>query len=166
MITLRQATADDELFLWTMLFEAANMTQDGASSPEPAKADPYLAQYVVDWGREGDLGVIAELQGKSVGAAWIRLLTDTAHSYPRAEPGAPELAIAVRPDQAGRGVGGAMLARLIELARPRYPAIVLSVREANRARRLYERHGFVVIDEVVNRVGTRSFVMQIRLTPQ
>jgi ribosomal protein S18 acetylase RimI-like enzyme len=162
-ITLRQAAQADEPFLWAMLFEAANMTQDGASSPEPAKADPYLAQYVANWGRESDLGVIAERHGDPLGAAWVRLLIDTAHTYPKAEQGAPELAIAVRPDQIGQGVGGAMLDHLIELARPHFPAIVLSVRETNPARRLYERHGFVAIDEIVNRVGTRSFVMQIRL---
>ena len=36
---------------------------------------------------------------------------------------------------------------------------MLSVREANPARRLYERMGFVVVQTIVNRVGGASFVM-------
>jgi ribosomal protein S18 acetylase RimI-like enzyme len=40
-----------------------------------------------------------------------------------------------------------------------HPAIVLSVREANPARRLYERMGFAVVDIAVNRVGGSSYVM-------
>jgi ribosomal protein S18 acetylase RimI-like enzyme len=73
--------------------------------------------------------------------------------------GIPELAIAVLPQYIGQGIGARLLARLLEDARSLYPAVVLSVRDANPARRLYERLGFVVVDTVVNRVGGESFVM-------
>lgn len=162
---LRDALPEDEPFLWQMLYYAANMALDGARSPDAAKEDPYLAKFVEGWGGQGDIGVIAYEPGtgRPLGAAWARVLAGAEQSYPSVEGGVPELAIAVLPELIGRGVGGALLARLLELARPRYPAIVLSVREQNPARRLYERHGFVVVEEIVNRVGGRSFVMLARL---
>jgi ribosomal protein S18 acetylase RimI-like enzyme len=164
-IILRAATAADEGFLWEMLFYAATMAEDGATSADDARASLFLAPYVAGWGGPGDIGVIAEdAAGELLGAAWLRPLADEG-GHPSIAPIYPELAIAVRPELLGRGVGGALLARLLELARPHYPGVVLSVRAANPARRLYERHGFIIVDEMTNRVGTRSYVMVARLAP-
>jgi GNAT superfamily N-acetyltransferase len=158
--TIRPATPADELFLWEMLFYAANMADDGAASGADAKAHPYLAKYVRGWGRAGDLGAIAAADDQQpIGAAWVRLLAGPEKNYPNVGDGVPELAIAVSPQMIGQGIGARLLARLFDAARPVYPALVLSVREANPARRLYGRMGFVVVDTTVNRVGGRSFVM-------
>jgi ribosomal protein S18 acetylase RimI-like enzyme len=46
------------------------------------------------------------------------------------------------------------------LADARHIDVALTVREGNPAIRLYQRAGFVVIEEIVNRVGGKSFVMQ------
>jgi ribosomal protein S18 acetylase RimI-like enzyme len=162
-VTLREAEAADEPFLWAMLFQAANMAADGARSPDEAREHPYLAKFVRGWGRPGDLGVVAEAAGLAVGAAWVRHLVGAEKDYPAVDDAYPELAVAVLPGRAGQGIGGALLGRLIALARPRFPGIVLSVRADNPARRLYERHGFAVSGEIVNRVGTRSYVMELRL---
>jgi ribosomal protein S18 acetylase RimI-like enzyme len=52
---------------------------------------------------------------------------------------------------------------LLDAARSLYSAIVLSVRADNPARRLYERVGFVAVDEITNRVGGTSLVMKVDL---
>ena len=160
---IHPATPADEPFLWEMLFYAANMAEDGATSGEDAKTHPYLAKYVGGWGRAGDLGVVAADDGRPIGAAWVRLLAGAEKNYPAIDNDVPELAIAVLPEQIGQGIGGKLLARLLEDAKPIYPAIVLSVREANPARRLYERLGFVVVETITNRVGGRSYVMLKKL---
>ena len=51
------------------------------------------------------------------------------------------------PGQRGRGVGTALLARVLEAAQERYTAVSLSVTASNPARRLYERAGFIVLKE-------------------
>jgi ribosomal protein S18 acetylase RimI-like enzyme len=162
-VRVREAVAADEPFLCLMLFHAAHMAADGARSAEEARAHPYLAKFVRGWGRPGDLGAVAEAGAGPVGAAWLRHLAGAEKSYVDVDDAYPELAIAVLPERAGQGVGGALLGRLIALARPHYSGIVLSVRADNPARRLYERHGFAVSGEIVNRVGTRSYVMELRL---
>lgn len=165
-ITISETTPDDEPFLWEMLAHAAHMADDGEASAELARQHPFLAKFVRGWGRPGDLGVLAAgPSGRRLGAAWVRHLVGPEQSYPAVDPAFPELAIAVLPEHAGRGLGGALLARLTALARGAYPGIVLSVRVGNPALRLYERHGFVITGEIVNRVGSRSYVMELALTP-
>jgi ribosomal protein S18 acetylase RimI-like enzyme len=166
-ITIRKAQLDDEAFLWEMLVQAAHLAADGDASVEVAQQHPFLAKFVRGWGRPGDLGVVAhDASGqRPLGAAWLRHLTGEEQSYPAVDPAYPELAIAVLPAYTGRGIGGQLLGRLIVLARATYPGIVLSVRADNPARQLYERHGFVVTGAIVNRVGTRSHIMERRLLP-
>jgi ribosomal protein S18 acetylase RimI-like enzyme len=52
-----------------------------------------------------------------------------------------------------------MLEGLLALAVGLHRRVTLNVRADNPAVRVYERLGFVTIDEIVNRVGTRSVKM-------
>jgi ribosomal protein S18 acetylase RimI-like enzyme len=143
-----------------MLYYAAHMAEDGLVSSQDARIDPFLAKYVDGWGREGDLGVIAEgADGEPIGAAWLRALDEVERGYPDVPAEFPELAIAVDPSASGRGVGASLLAALLNKAQTIHPGVVLSVRAGNRAIRLYERFGFDVVEEIENRVGGRSLVM-------
>ncbi len=155
---IRPAMKDDEAFLWEMLYYAAHMDEDAGIAPESAKTNPDLVKYVKDWGRETDVGSIALEPGchRSIGAAWIRLLA--------VDDTTPELAIAVLPEYMGYGVGTLLLQHLLEAAKQRYASVILSVRTTNPAKRLYERMGFVVTGEIVNRVGTASVSMAIELS--
>jgi ribosomal protein S18 acetylase RimI-like enzyme len=164
--TIRRAQTRDEPFLWQMLFFAAHMDEDGAVSPEPAKTNPDLAPYVRDWSHDrGDLGFLAVTQptDRNIGAAWLRLMPPESPIYRFVDSRVPELAIAIAPDCLGIGVGSALLNQLLAAAKERYPAIALSVRSGNPARRLYERFGFTVIAQIANRVGGDSFVMKADL---
>jgi ribosomal protein S18 acetylase RimI-like enzyme len=163
--TIRIATSADEPILWDMLFYAANMAEDGATSSAAARSHPYLGEFVAGWGRPGDLGVIAlgRADGSALGAAWLRRLSGPEKRYAAVADGAPELAIAVVPAAIGQGIGGSLLGALLAQGCDQYPVVALSVREGNPAIRLYERHGFTVVDTITNRVGGRSFVMQVEL---
>ncbi|MCW5850721.1 MAG: GNAT family N-acetyltransferase [Anaerolineae bacterium] len=163
--SLRPLTPADEGFLWEMLYYAAHMDDEGDKTPADAPRDPFLAKFVQGWGLDGDLGLAAvdTVSGRPVGAAWVRLLTGPQRSYDVVDDTVPELAIAVRPEYIGLGIGTRLLAALLGAARPVYPSIVLSVRDDNPARRIYERHGFVVVDRITNRVGGQSLVMVVTL---
>lgn len=164
MPRLRYARATDEPFLWDMLYFAAHMDEDGAWSAEDARGDPVLSKYVEGWGREGDLGVIAEDDNADpIGAAWLRPLAFALRGYALVPEEYPELVVAVVPGYEGQGIGGRLLTSLLSKAQGAYPGVVLSVRDGNPAIRLYERFGFDIVDEIVNRVGGRSFVMALSL---
>jgi ribosomal protein S18 acetylase RimI-like enzyme len=163
--TIRSASAADELFLWQMLYYAAHMDEDGAPV-ESARTNPDLMDYVVGWGeRAGDIGVIAVApDGAEVGAAWVRVMPAHSPIYRFVVPGTPELAIAVAPDRLGAGAGTLLLRCLLEAASCSHPRLALSVRAGNPAKGLYERLGFVTVGSIANRVGGRSFVMEVVLT--
>ena len=152
----------DEPFLWEMLYYAAHVDEESGSSIEKAMNNPFLAKYVAHWGQPGDLGVIAYQVGtlQPLGAAWLRVFIGEEKGCRDIEDGTPELAIAVLPSSTGQGIGARLLCQLFEAAASAYPAVYLSVRAANPAKRLYERFGFVVIGEMTNRVGGRSFHMR------
>lgn len=131
------------------------------SDVEAVKANSDLARYVIDWGRKGDMGAIAETGDGAIGAAWLRLWSDGDRGYGYLSDEIPELAIALILDYRGQGIGTALLEHVIQAASGRYPAISLSIRADNPALRLYERLGFkpVAGTEVTNRTGGRSFSM-------
>ncbi|AKF04226.1 GNAT family N-acetyltransferase [Sandaracinus amylolyticus] len=160
-ITMRPAVREDEAFLWQMLTHAASMDAPLEEAIASAKIDPSLEGYVRAWGtRDGDVGVIAcSHDGAALGAAWVRAGKP---GVPGAivAPGIAELAIATRPEARGLGLGTRMLEALVVAARAHHREIVLSMRETNPAIRLYERAGFVLEREIVNRVGGRSFAMR------
>lgn len=161
-VVLRPARPDDEPFLYRMLALAASMDESD-ESVGAARIDPMLAPYVAGFGRNGDLGLVAEREGAPIGAAWLRLEQGEPSTSKLWSPEVPELAIATVSSARGQGVGEALLRALIEHARGCYPAIVLSVRETNRAAQLYLRCGFVVERRLVNRVGTTSLAMRLTL---
>jgi ribosomal protein S18 acetylase RimI-like enzyme len=121
---------------------------------------PALAHYVTGWPRPGDFGTVAVAGEDVAGVAWARLFPDDDPGYGFVAADVPELTIAVRPGHRGRGLGGTLLDAVLAQARARgLRAVSLSVEDGNRARRLYERAGFVV----VGRSGT-SDTMLLELT--
>jgi GNAT superfamily N-acetyltransferase len=163
-VITRPLVKGDEPFLWQMLYYAARMQEDGATSPEPAKTNPDLNKYVEAWGLPTDMGLLAlhPEHHQPIGAAWLRLLIGEKKTISYIDDQTPELAIALLPDYTGLGIGTQLLTRLIAEARHVYPAIVLSVRTNNPARYLYERVGFRTTEAVTNRVGSNSVNMLLR----
>jgi ribosomal protein S18 acetylase RimI-like enzyme len=160
---LREATPYDEPFLWEMLREAASWARLESEEPyalEDLLAISQMADYVAGWGRAGDAGVVAEVDGQPAGACWFRRFTAEHPGYGFLGEDIPGLGFAVRPDRRRRGIGTRLLEGAIELAREQgHPALSLSVEELNEpAQRLYVRAGFVV----VGREG-EAFTMRLDL---
>jgi ribosomal protein S18 acetylase RimI-like enzyme len=85
--------------------------------------------------------------GEAIGAAWLRLLTGDERGYGYVDDETPELGMAVLPAYRGRGVGSALLTRLLKSAGAVYHAVCLSVSADNPAVRLYTRTGFEQVCE-------------------
>jgi ribosomal protein S18 acetylase RimI-like enzyme len=137
---IRRGGAQDLRFLRDMLHHAYYWRERVPGS--------LVSRYVRGWGRPGDTAVIALDGGFPVGAAWFRVFKGDEPGYGFIDEQTPELAIAVVPSQRGKGVGEQLLLALIERARQAgYTSLSLSVEPGNPARKLYERHGFRVVDE-------------------
>ena len=139
-VLLRKGGAQDVRFLRDMLHHAYYWRERVPGS--------LVSRYVRGWGRLGDTAVIALENGFPVGAAWFRVFRAAEPGYGFVDESTPELAIAVVPSKRGHGVGDELLSALIEKAQSAgYGRLSLSVEPGNPARKLYERHGFAVVDE-------------------
>lgn len=144
---LRRAQAEDQPFLIDMLLDAVNWAPDRSFSPEAVLSDPQLFRYVDRWPRQGELGVLAEVSGKPIGAAWLRFFTADHPGYGYVADDVPELSLAVAASWRGRGVGRALLRELAQRARSLgIRRISLSVERANFAHKLYLSEGYEVVE--------------------
>ena len=145
---IRPLVAEDEPFLWEMLFQAIYVPDGQTALPREAIHLPELARYVQDWGREGDYGFLASdtATGQPIGAVWLRLLTRANQGYGYVDDDTPELSIAVLPEHRGQGVGTELLNYLLSSVYG-HSSISLSVSENNPALRLYKRFGFTVLSK-------------------
>ncbi len=80
-------------------------------------ADIPLTRYVDNWGRAGDLSLVAHETGNRVGAAWFRLFTAGEPGYGFVDEQTPELSISVVPSRRRHGVGQELLDALLGKAK-------------------------------------------------
>ncbi len=163
LVLVFRLTSDvDPAFLARMLAVAVSWDPDRPrTSVDALRSDPVLVRYIEGWGRAGDDGLVAlALDDVAAGAVWIRQFSPDAPGYGFVDADTPELSIAVDRDHRGRGAGSLLLAGILGRARARgVRRISLSVERENAARSLYERFGFVKVDErddawtMVNELG-------------
>ena len=144
-IMIREIRETEIPMLKDFLYEAVFIPQ-GAEAPPRAVVDtPELQVYVRGFGRQvPDLGLVAEVDGKVIGAVWARIMEDYGHIDART----PSLAIALFKAYRGLGIGTELMrAMFTRLAEKGWGQVSLSVQKLNGAVRLYRRLGFEVADE-------------------
>ena len=112
-------------------------------------ADIPLTRYVENWGRAGDIAVIAAETGNRVGAAWLRVFREDSPGlrlHRRADAGADDLRRARR--AAATASARSCSTRCSRRrARQRHQAVSLSVEADSPAVAFYERNGFEAVGE-------------------
>lgn len=145
-IALRESQPSDRPFLKEMLYEAV-FWRAGANKPsfEEGLAYPEVSKSLADWGqRDGDTAVVATMNSIPIAAAWYRYWTDDNFINGYLEEMTPVLVIGVHRDYRHQGIGGEMIAWLIETAaKQSIPKISLSVSKDNYAINLYRQQGFL-----------------------
>ena len=131
--------------LRTFLYHAIFLPKDVTPPPFEIIEQPELQVYTRNFGAGAwDTAFCAELNGKIIGAAWVRIMDDYGHL----DDETPSLAISLLPEYRGKGFGTGMLnALLAELRTRGCKAVSLSVQKGNPAVRLYRRAGFQTIAE-------------------
>ena len=143
-VVIRPLTLNDEPFLWEMLYQALYVPPGQTPFAREVIYEPEISRYVIGWGKPDDAGIVASDENQPVGAAWLRLFAGDNRGYGYVDDVTPELSLAVLPGYRGQGIGSQLLAGLLEIARPRYAGICLSVDADNPAVRLYRRFGFEI----------------------
>jgi len=156
-ITVREITASDCPHLEDFIYHAIFLPPGAKPPPREIVHNPDVFIYIDGFGNKpGDCGVIAEVDGKPIGAAWTRIIP----AYGHIDGKTPELAASILPEYRGQGIGTRLMTRLFAMLREReYLRTSLAVQRENAAVRFYKRLGY----ETVRETG-EEFIMLKDLT--
>ena len=153
---IRKLRDDETELLKNFLYEAIYIP-DGIQPPERSIIElPELSIYYEDFGNSpADNCLVAEEDGKVVGAVWTRIMNDYGH----VDDETPSFAISLYKEYRGKGFGTEMMRRMLGLLKEQgYKKASLAVQKANYAVRMYKKVGFEIIDE-----NTEEYIMVCKL---
>ena len=127
------------------LYEAIFIPQGVVPPPRSIIEQEDLQVYVRGFGESPhDHCLVAECDGKIVGAVWVRVMDDYGH----VDNQTPSLAISLYPDYRGQGIGTQLLRQMMELLRQKgYAQVSLSVQKENYALRMYQKACFEIVED-------------------
>ncbi|KIL51250.1 hypothetical protein KP77_07620 [Jeotgalibacillus alimentarius] len=140
---VRQMKEEEYDFFLDMLYESIYMTE--TKPPREALLESEgLKKYHENWGRPGDEVLVAEKEGELVGAVWYRQFTEEHQGYGFVSPDIPEIGMAVKASERGKGIGRRLLEEIVAFAMSQgHEALSLSVDPFNHhAFKLYKSVGF------------------------
>lgn len=143
--TIRELKDTEYPLLNDFLYEAIFIPQGVEPPPKSIINNAELQVYVKDFGKKpDDRCLVAEADGKIVGAVWVRIMEDYGH----VDDDTPSFAISLYKDYRGHGIGTALMEKMLELLRESgYRKASLAVQKENYAVRMYKKVGFEIIDE-------------------
>lgn len=91
-----------------------------------------------------NIGLVAEVDKKVVGAVWVRIMDDYGHI----DKDTPSFAISLYKDYRGFGIGTDLMKEMLRILKDRgYKQASLAVQKANYAVKMYRKTGFVTVAE-------------------
>lgn len=145
MTHIRKIQKEEIPVLDDFLYEAIFIPQGVVPPPRSIIEQEDLQLYVRGFGESPhDHCLVAECDGKIVGAVWVRVMDDYGH----VDNQTPSLAISLYPDYRGQGIGTQLLHQMMELLRQQgYAQVSLSVQKENYALRMYQKAGFEIVED-------------------
>jgi len=142
---IRKLRDDETELLKDFLYEAI-FIPEGMEPPDRSIVEqPELSLYYERFGNgPADNCLVAEVDGKVVGAVWTRIMNDYGH----VDDETPSFAISLYKEYRGQGIGTAMMRKMLELLKSQgWKKASLAVQKANYAVRMYEAVGFRTVNE-------------------
>lgn len=149
---IREMQKNEYYLLSDFLYEAI-FVPDGVEPPPKSILNcPELQIYISDFGtNRHDKALIAEVEGKIVGAIWARIVNDYGHI----DMNTPSLAMSVLKAYRGMGIGTLLLTQMLLAEKTAgYEKLSLSVQKVNYAVKLYRKAGFTTVKET-----TEEYIM-------
>lgn len=142
--------------LQDFLYEAIFVPEGMPAPPKSIINQPELQVYIAGFGeKKDDIGLVAEVDKRAVGAVWVRIMNDYGHI----DNDTPSFAISVYKDYRGLGIGINLMKEMVRILKDRgYKQASLAVQKVNYAVRMYQKTGFEIVDE-----NEEEYIMLCRL---
>ncbi len=155
-VVIRKPAPGEIRLLRDFLYEAI-FIPEGVDPPEREIVErPELKIYYDGFGSgPADYCLVAETDGRVIGAVWTRIMNDYGH----VDDETPSFAISLLSQYRGIGIGTQLMREMLSLLKEcGYEQASLAVQKANYAVRMYMKAGFEIIDE-----NDEEFIMVCRL---
>ena len=145
MTVIREILPEEIPVLNDFLYEAIFIPEGFPLPPRSILENEDLQVYVRDFGRKADdRCLVAEVDGKIVGAVWTRIMDDYGHI----DNQTPSLAISLYKEFRNRGIGTQLMHSMLEkLKADGYQSVSLSVQKSNYALQMYRKVGFIPVSD-------------------
>ena len=153
---IRTISEGEGSLLQDFLYEAIFVPEGVPAPPKSIINQPELQVYIAGFGKKkDDIGLVAEVDKRAVGAVWVRIMNDYGHI----DNDTPSFAISVYKDYRGLGIGTNLMKEMLCILKDRgYKQASLAVQKANYAVRMYQKTGFEIVDE-----NEEEYIMLCRL---
>ena len=142
---IRHLRENETELLRDFLYEAIFIPEGVTPPPREIIERPELRIYYENFGTgKADHCLVAEDDGRVVGAVWTRIMDDYGH----VDDETPSFAISLYKEYRGQGIGTKLMTGMLEeLKRNGHTRASLAVQKANYAVKMYEKVGFKTVDE-------------------
>lgn len=144
---IREIRREEIPLLEDFLYEAIFIPEDytGKLERNIIYVVPQLYAAIDKFGTKPDDDcLVAEADGRVVGAVWVRIEEEYGHI----DDETPSFSISVLKEYRGRGIGTALMTNMIERLRKKgYQRASLGVSKKNYAVRMYEKVGFRIVGD-------------------
>ncbi|MDR3057598.1 MAG: GNAT family N-acetyltransferase [Prevotella sp.] len=157
---IRAIRANELHLLEDMLYEAIYQPEGETLLPREIIRTPEIDVFINNFGKQlDDHCFVADLNGKIIGAVWVRILSGKIKGYGNIDNETPEFAISLFQEYRNKGYGTQMMKKMIEYLKEKgYKQTSLSVDKNNYAVRMYQKLGFETIQE-----NEHDYIMLLKL---
>ena len=140
---IREMQRTEYPLLENFLYEAIFIPNGVEPPPKSIIYRPELQVYISEFGTsKHDIAFVADIDGKIVGAVWVRIMNDYGHI----DDNTPSFAMSVYKEYRGKGIGTALMKKILATLKERgYKQASLSVQKENFAAKMYQKLGFQII---------------------
>ncbi|MDD4367235.1 MAG: GNAT family N-acetyltransferase [Eubacteriales bacterium] len=142
---IRPIKTSEIMLLTDFLYESIFQPDTENKLPRTIIQEPSIWIYIDGFGsKKDDHCFVAEIDGRIVGAVWVRCIRAFGHI----DDSVPEFAMAVYPEHRRKGIGNKLMRRMLAHLKNRgYSRTSLSVQKNNYALKMYSKVGFKIIGE-------------------
>jgi len=146
---IRAIRQEEIPLLSDFLYEAIFQRDEKNLLPREVVNQPELSVFIDEFGQEDDHCLVAEYDGKVVGAVWTRIIAGEVKGFGNIDAATPEFAISLYKEYRNRGIGTKLMRSMLQILKTYgYKQTSLAVQKDNYAVKMYVKAGFEILAEL------------------